>query len=96
MVHQSITLSFIADLTNHSEPWIINFSASDRRTGNRHLFSSYKPSYGDRFIMLADGSSSKVVDVGSVNLSPYLSLSNVLHVSGLSYNLLFISKLTAE
>lgn len=62
----------------------------------RHLFSSDKSSYGDRFITLVNGSSLKVVSVGFVNLGPYLSLSNVFHIPGLSYSLLSINKLTAK
>ena len=64
MIHQGNALSIVTDLTNQGEHWTIESGSSSHMTSNRHIFSSYKPSYGDRFVKIADGSFTKVVGDG--------------------------------
>ena len=65
-------------------------------TNLSQLFSSYSPCAGNKKIKIADGSLSVIAGMGSVIISPTLSLHKVLHVSNLSCNFLFISKLTSD
>ena len=74
---------------------IFDSGASDRMIGNLSLFSTYAPCSRKKSVKIADGSFTMVAGVGSIKLSPMLCLSDVLHVPGLTCNLLSISKLTA-
>lgn len=76
--------------------WIIDSRATDHMTGSSKLFSSYKPCVGNKKIKIANGSFSAIAGKGSVFISPFLTLYNVLHVPNLSCNLLFISKITHD
>lgn len=65
-------------------------------TGSSQLFSSYSPYAGNKKIKIADESLSIVADMGSIVISPTLTLYKVLHVPNLSCNLLSISKITSD
>ena len=89
----------LSPLTNSAilgEPWIIDSGASDHMTGIRSFFCDYSPYNGDRMVKLADGSFTPITGFGIVWLITAFYLSNVLHVPKLSYNLLSISKRTAD
>ncbi|CAL9013295.1 unnamed protein product [Prunus brigantina] len=76
-----------------SDSWIIDTGATDHMTSKLDFFSRYS-SPSKTCVTTADGSPTPVVGEGSVFLSNSLSLSNVLHVPGLSNHLLSISQLT--
>ena len=79
-----------------SHTWIVDSGASDHMTGESTLFSSYSPCAGNQKIKIADGSFSTVAGIGSVVLSPLLTLKNVLHVPNLSCNLMSVSTLIED
>ena len=91
---------FIAALScKKSNPycsWIIDSGATDHMTGSSKLFCSYNPCAGNKKIKIADGSLSAIAGIGSIVISPSLTLHKVLHVPNLSCNLLSISKLTSD
>ena len=65
-------------------------------TSSSQLFSSYSPCVGNKKIKIVDGSLYVIADMGSVIISPTLTLHKILHVPNLSFNLLSISKLTSD
>ena len=75
-------------------PWIIDSEASDHMTGDPNLFNQYSPCAGNFSIRIADGSLSKIADIGFVIISEDLTLNSALLVPNLECNLLSISKLT--
>ncbi|CAM8934312.1 unnamed protein product [Rhodiola kirilowii] len=65
-------------------------------TGTSQFFSSYTPCTGNKKVKMADDSFATIAGKGTVIITPSLTLKNVLHVPLLSYNLLFVSKLTLD
>ena len=61
-----------------------------------HQFNTYNPCRSCRKRVIANGSLTTVVSVGDVQISPTLTLRNVLHVQKLSTNLVSIQKLTQD
>ena len=90
------TMSSQVDKAIQGEPWIIDSGASDHMTGSRYLFSSYTPCSSNRLVQIANGSFTPVLGIGNIYLNDEILLSNVLHVSNLSCNLLSISKITTD
>ncbi|KAJ7968090.1 Retrovirus-related Pol polyprotein from transposon TNT 1-94 [Quillaja saponaria] len=80
--------------TTDSEPWIIDSGASDHMTGTSRNFSTYFPCSGKDKVRVADGSLSTISGKGSIQCTPTLPLSSVLHIPKFSMNLLSISSIT--
>ena len=80
-------------VTRGSE-WIIDSGATDHMTCDPHKFTSFSPDCSKTFIINANGVSSPIEGVGTVCLSPSLSIPDVLFVPTLNCNLLSVSKLT--
>jgi hypothetical protein len=63
-------------------------------TEERSMFSSYSPTTNSsENIIFGDNSKREVISLGKVAITLDHSISNVLHVDSLSYNLLFVSQL---
>ena len=77
-----------------STSWILDSGATDHMTHSSHWFNIYNPSSNEKSIFVADGKSITVKGQGNINLSPTLSLKNVLHVPQISNNLISIHQLT--
>ena len=60
------------------------------------FFSTYNPCLRNQKVKIVDGSLSTIVGKGSIVISPFLTIRNVLHIPKLSCNLLSISKLTQD
>ena len=80
-------------VTRGSE-WIIDSGATDHMTCDPHKFTSFSPDCSKTFIINANGVSSPIKGVGTLCLSPSLSIPDVLFVPTLNCNLLSVSKLT--
>ena len=63
-------------------------------TGNSSLFTTFQPHSSTSTVTLADGSTSCVLGLGTIHLTPSITLSYVLSLPQLSFNLIFVSKLT--
>ena len=61
-------------------------------TGDRAKFTTLTPRESG-YVTIGDNSKRKILGVGSVGMTPNLSIENVLLVDGLKFNLLSISKL---
>ena len=74
--------------------WIVDTSATDHMTCDPHMFTHFSRRSSKTVIINANGVQSLIEGVGTVLLSPSLSITDVLFVLTLNCNLLSISKLT--
>ena len=74
--------------------WIIDTGATDHMTCDQHMFTNFSPNCHKTVIITANGVESPIEGVGTVTLSPSLSIPNVLFVPTLNCNLISVSKLT--
>ena len=74
--------------------WVLDSGCTNHMTGERSMFSSYSPTTNSNDnIVFGDNSKGEVIGLGKVAISLDHSISNVLHVDSLSYNLLSVSHL---
>ena len=71
---------------------VLDSGANDHMTGELSLFSSLL-TLVNQTVSIADGSITRVQSKGDVCLSPDITLTSVLHVPQLSFNLLSVSRL---
>ncbi|KAL4011672.1 hypothetical protein IC575_028733 [Cucumis melo] len=83
-------------LLTSSTKWVIDSGVTAYMIGNYRIFS--RPLFLAPFpsITLVDGSTSSVLGSSTIHLTPSFSLSSVLHLRNLSFNLIFISQLTHD
>ena len=81
-------------LLTSSTKWVITSGAITHMIGNSRLFSRPLSPTPFPFVTLADGFTSSVLGSGTIHLTPSFSLSFVLHLPNLSFNLISISQLT--
>ena len=63
-------------------------------TGEKSIFSSYSPmTHSNENIVFGDNLKRDVISLGKVAITLEHSITNVLHVDSLSYNLLSVSQL---
>jgi len=62
-------------------------------TGERDMFNSFQPSHEPQEIIFGDSGKGEVIGFGNIPISNEHSLSNILLVDSLSYNLLSVSQL---
>jgi len=79
-----------------SGDWIIDSGASDHITPHLPLLSSVHQLKTPGYITMPNGKQSKIAHIGSVQLTPTLLLSNVLHVPDFQFNLVSVSKLCSQ
>ncbi len=78
-----------------SSKWILDSGASQHVTGMYSEFNSYTPyphTYHET-IQIADGTSRSIRGVGTVQCTPFITLSSVLYVPSFPVNLVSISAL---
>lgn len=80
----------------NNQDWIIDSGASDHITPHFELLHSVQPLKIPRLITMPNGKQSKITHIGSVKLTPTLTLCNVLHVPDFQFNLLSVSKLCRQ
>lgn len=90
-IHSKATLSNKAKHDDLS--WLVDSGASNHVTSNPSSFSNFSVLHHPRKIILADGSSTPALGQGRVDLTPDLSLDNVLLVSAFPTSLLSVKKL---
>lgn len=64
--------------------------------GMSSLFSSYNPCFGSDKIRITNGSLSPVFGKDSISVTPYTTLSYILHIPNFATNFLFIAHNTCE
>jgi len=87
---------FCFSVSNPGLRWIIDSGATDHITPNLQYFSSYSPLSQESFIVMPNGKHAKIHHIGTIQLTPSLTLSHALHVQEFHYNLLSASKLAKE
>ncbi|KAL4011481.1 hypothetical protein IC575_028540 [Cucumis melo] len=83
-------------LLTSSTKWVITSGAITHMIGNSRLFSKLLSPAPFSSVTLVDGSTSSVLRFGTIYLTPSFSLSSVLHLPNLSFNLISISQLTHD
>ena len=83
----------LASTYRHNIEWVIDLGASKHVTGTSSSFKTYTPHSYSETIQTADGTSQPIHGVGSIECTPFLCLSSVLHVPSFPVNLLSVSSL---
>jgi hypothetical protein len=83
----------LASSCRHSIDWVIDSGASKHVTGVSQSFRTYTAYAYPETIQIADGTSQPIHGVGSVECTPSISLSSVLHVPSFPVNLLSVSSI---
>jgi hypothetical protein len=81
-------------LSSTHDPWVMNSGASDHMTCSSTTLSDYHPVQTSQSITLPNGSLAKIVGRENTHLTSDLDLLSVLHIPGLLFHLLSISKIT--
>ena len=81
---------------NYNPYWILDFGATDHMAPLPKHFSSYTPCPSNKKISTADGSLMTAAGQGEVQISPSITLKNVLHIPKLSVSLISIKKLIKD
>jgi hypothetical protein len=76
--------------------WLIDSGCSRHLIGYRRWFSSLTPVMTKEYITFADNGKGRVLSVGTVKVSEYVTLRRVSFVKSLGYNLLSVSQLLDE
>ena len=83
-------------LISSSNKWVIDSGATNHMTGNPKTFSSFRSHLASSPVTIADGSTSNVVGSGTVKPTSSITLSSILSLPKLAFNLISISKLTKD
>jgi hypothetical protein len=72
---------------------VLDSGCTNHMTGNKDMFHSLQLTQEAQEIMFGDSGKSEVIGIGNISITDHQSLSNVLFVDSLSYNLLSVSEL---
>jgi hypothetical protein len=86
----------LASSCRHHIDWVIDSGASKHVTGMSNSFKTYSPYIHSKFAQIADGTSQLIHGVESIECTPSLSLSSILHVPSFPVNLLSVSSITDQ
>ena len=81
-------------VSSSSSEWVIDSGAIVHMTGDSSIFSTFQSQPSTSTVILADGSQSCVLGLDTIFPIPFISLSYVLSLPILSFNLMSVSKLT--
>ena len=73
--------------------WVLDSGCSQHMTGNDSMFTTLEDPGDHEHVTYGDNSRGKVLGLGRIAISKYLSISNVLFVEALSFNLISIAQL---
>ena len=94
MATESVEKSGVSYTTfTGNSDWIIDSGANDHMTCDRYSFSHIFSTCSKTTITNANGGSSLVVGVGTVFLSPTLTIKDVLYVPSINCNLFSVNQL---
>jgi len=86
----------LASTYRHNIEWVIDSGAFKHVTGISSSFKTYTPHSYSETIQTANGTSQPIHGVGSVECTPSLYLSSVLHVPSFPVNLISVSSLVDQ
>ena len=81
-------------LISSSSKWVIDSRVIDHMTGNPSKFTTFQPHPSTSTVNFADESTSCVLELRTIHPTPLITLTSVLSLPQLSFNLIFVSKLT--
>jgi hypothetical protein len=73
--------------------WVLDSGCTNHMTGEKDMFTSFQPSHDQSGNIVFGDNGKEVLGLGKIAISNDNSISNVLHVNSLKYNLLFVSQL---
>ncbi|KAK3025978.1 hypothetical protein RJ639_040952 [Escallonia herrerae] len=79
-----------------SNKWVIDSGATDHMTGNPKIFSSFRSHTAPSPVTIADGSNYTIKGSGTVKPTSSITLSSVLSLPSLAFNLMSVSRLTKD
>ncbi|KAK3034070.1 hypothetical protein RJ639_034295 [Escallonia herrerae] len=79
-----------------SNKWVIDSGATDHMTGNPKIFSSFRSHTAPSPVTIADGSNYTIKGSGTVEPTSSITLSFVLSLPSLAFNLMSVSRLTKD
>ena len=83
-------------LISPSNKWVIDSGVIDHMTRNPKTFSSFRSHLAHFPVTIADGSTFNVVGSGTIKLTSSITLSSVLSLPKLAFNLISVSKLNKD
>lgn len=92
LFHRFFLVTALSVLPN--SVWIIDSGATNHMCYSLNLFASYKARNTPFSVQLPDGSDAPIAHIGTVHLSPTLTLHNVFHIPSFKFNLISVSQLT--
>lgn len=85
-----------ACLIASSNKQVIDSGATNHMTGNPNIFSSFQPHKVPYPVTVADGSTCNIIGSGTVKPTSSITLSSVLSIPKLAFNLISVSKVTRD
>jgi len=83
-------------LITSSNKWVIDSGASNHMTGNSNIFTSFQSHKAPSPVTVADGSTCNSDGYGTVKPTSTITLSSVLSLPKLAFNLISVSKVTRD
>ena len=77
-----------------SSTWVIDLGAIDHMTGNSSLFITFQSHPSTSTVTLADGSTSCVLGPWTIHLTLLITLTFIMSLLQLFFNLIYVSKFT--
>lgn len=85
-----------ACLISSSNKWVIDSGATNHMTGNPNIFSSIRSHKAISHVTVANGSTCNSVGFGIVQPTSSITISFVISLPKLAFNLIYVSKITRE
>ncbi|XP_041995943.1 uncharacterized protein LOC121746088 [Salvia splendens] len=86
-------INSISSLCSSSHTWILDTGATNHVCYDQSLFTSAAP-ISNVSVNLPNGNTAPVTHLGTIQLTPLITLTSVLHVPSFSFNLISVSALT--
>ena len=83
-------------LVSSTNKWVIDSGATDHMTGNSQIFCNFQSHKVPSPVTIADGTTHHVDGSGTVKPTSSITLSSVLSLPSLTFNLISVSKLTRD
>lgn len=83
-------------LISSSPKWVIDSSATDHMTGNPDIFFHFRSYTASSSVTIADGTTYNIAGAGVVQPTSSSTLSSVLYLLSLVFNLIYVSRITRD
>lgn len=83
-------------LVSSSHKWVMDFGATDHMSGNLNIFSTFLSHTASSYVIITDGTTYNIVGSRVKQPTSSITLSSVLDLSNLAFNLVYVSKLMKD